>query len=91
MKSNGVLFTVYNIAHFTDLDSFYDEIDGLVRHVKTSRLAPGFSEILAPGEPEFRTAARRDQSGVTVDETTWGQICQEAQMLGVDAMQLAQA
>lgn len=91
MKSNGVLFTVYNIEHFTDLNSFYDEVDGLVRHVKTSRLAPGFSEILAPGEPEFRTAARRDQNGITVDETTWGQICREASTLGIDAAGLAQA
>lgn len=90
MKSNGVLFTVYHIEHFTDLNTFYDEVDGLVRHVKSSRLAPGFSEILAPGEPEFRTAARRDQTGITVDETTWAHICREASTVGIDAASLVQ-
>lgn len=84
MISNGVLFTVYHIEHFTDLATYYDEVDGLVRHVKSSRLAPGFKEILAPGEPEFRSAARRQEAGITVDETTWGQICSEARAMGLD-------
>jgi uncharacterized oxidoreductase len=84
MVSNGILFTVYHIEHFTDLDAYYNEVDGLVRHVKSSRLAPGFKEILAPGEPEFRSAERKQISGITVDEKTWAQVCHEARLLGLD-------
>ena len=49
MISNGVLINTYDIEHFTDMETFYEDVEGLMRHVKSSRLAPGFSEILAPG------------------------------------------
>lgn len=84
MRSNGVLFTVYHIEHFTDLDEYYNEVEGLIRHVKSSRLAPGFSEILVPGEPEFRNARRRTAEGIDVDDTTWSYIIAAAQSVGLD-------
>jgi LDH2 family malate/lactate/ureidoglycolate dehydrogenase len=84
MVSNGVLFTAYNIEHFTDLDSFHKEIEDLIAHVKSSRVAPGFSEILAPGEPEFRSAERKSIEGIAIDETTWEAICDEARAVGLD-------
>ena len=83
MSSNGVLVTVYSIENFCELDRYYDEVDSLIAHVKTSRLAEGFSEILAPGEPEFHSARRRQAEGITVDENTWAQICEEARWLGL--------
>ena len=85
MVSNGVLFTVYNIEHFTDLNTYYDEVEALIQHVKSSRLASGFKEILVPGEPEFRSAQRREVEGIGIDETTWTAICEEARALGLDA------
>ncbi len=84
MVSNGVLFTVYNITHFTDLDAYYDEVGSFIRHVKSSRLAPGFQEILSPGEPEFRNALRKKVEGIEIDETTWASICEEARAFGLD-------
>lgn len=84
MHSNGVLFTVYRIEHFSDLDTYYEEIEALIRHVKSSRLAEGFQEILAPGEPEFRSAERREKEGIEIDDTTWSDICKEARILGLD-------
>ena len=83
MVSNGVLFTVYHIEHFTQLNAYYDEVESLIRHVKSSRLAPGFEEILTPGEPEFRSAERRQVEGIDIDETTWAGICDEARMFGL--------
>lgn len=84
MHSNGVLFTVYNIEHFTELSTYNDEVEALLEHVKSSRLAPGFNEILAPGEPEFRNAQRKENEGIVIDETTWEYICQEGLVLGLD-------
>lgn len=83
MTSNGVLVTVYRIENFCDLNTYYDEVDSVIKHVKSSRLAEGFSEILAPGEPEFRTAQRRQAEGITVDDNTWAAICKEAEWLGI--------
>ncbi len=81
---NGVLFTVYDIAHFGDLESYYGEVEALVRHVKSSRTAPGVAEVLVPGEPEFRTERERAHSGIPIDETTWGKICASARDVGLD-------
>ncbi len=81
---NGVLFSVYDIAHFTDLESYYDEVEALVAHVKSSRTEPGVAEVLLPGEPEFRTERERAQTGIPVDDTTWERICESARGMGLD-------
>lgn len=84
MRSNGVFLTIYNIAHFTDLDTYHNEIETLVAHVKSSRPAKGFTEILLPGEPEFRTAEKRRREGIPVDDKTWETIKEEARHFGVN-------
>ena len=81
---NGVLFTVYNIEHFTDMDFYYDEVEALVSHVKSSRTAPGVAEILVPGEPEFRTERERTRTGIPIDDTTWEKLCASARDIGLD-------
>jgi uncharacterized oxidoreductase len=84
MKSNGVLFTVYDIPHFTDLETYYDEVETLVRHVSSSRIDPRVGEIQMPGDPESRAAEDRRKNGIEIDETTWSRICASAKSLGVD-------
>ena len=79
--SNGVFFTAYHIEHFTDLDAYYEEIEALVRHLKSSRPAPGVEEV---GEPEFRSAQKRKAEGISVDDATWAFICEEARLFGLD-------
>ena len=82
--SNGVLLTVYSIPHFTDFDTYYDEVEAMISYVKSSRLAPGVKEILLPGEPELRSAQRRELEGIAIDETTWSRIKEEMLHYGVD-------
>ena len=82
--ANGVLFTVYDIECFSDMDFFYDEVEALVSHVKSSRTAPGVAEILVPGEPEFRTERERQRNGIPIDDTTWEKLCASARQIGLD-------
>jgi uncharacterized oxidoreductase len=84
MLSNGVFLNVYNIEHFADLDEYYDEFESLIAHVKSSRLAPGFDEILIAGEPEYRNAIRVEAEGIEVDDRTWEQIVEEGKLAGVE-------
>ncbi len=83
-SSNGVHITAYDIAQFTDLESFYAEVEALVGHVKSSRTAPGVAEILIPGEPEFRCERERQRNGIPIDDTTWEKLCQAAREIGLD-------
>ncbi len=85
LVSNGVLLTVYHIESFTDLQVYYDAVEALLEHVISSRLAPGFQEILAPGEPEFRGARERESTGIEVEIKTWSMIREELQRFGIDS------
>ena len=82
--SNGALLTAYDIEHFTELERYFEEIETLVRHVRTSRVDPQVGEILIPGEPEFRCAEERGKNGIEIDDTTWARIRAGAEGLGID-------
>jgi hydroxycarboxylate dehydrogenase B len=45
--------------------------------------AEGFQEVLIPGEPERRSAARRRAEGIPVAEDTWNAVTATARELGV--------
>jgi uncharacterized oxidoreductase len=90
VASNGVLFSVYRIDQFTDAERYYDDVESLIRHIRSSRLAPGVERIVLPGEIEFATAARRRKEGIEIDETTWARICAEAGQFGLDTSRWAE-
>jgi len=83
-KSNGAMFTVYDPSFFADAETYAHEVEGLIAHVMSSRLAPGVEQILLPGELEFRTAEKRRREGIDVDDGTWKRICDAAQSVGLD-------
>jgi hydroxycarboxylate dehydrogenase B len=60
-------------------------------HIRSSRRAPGFDEILLPGEPERRAAERRAHDGIEVDATTWHEIREAAGKLGITAAEIDRA
>lgn len=76
-----------DIANFTPLDDFYEHVDGLIAHVKASPTAPGFDEILAPGEIESRQTDRRLREGIPIDEETWRQIQETAAGVGISKLE----
>ena len=84
---NGVLMIALNIANFTPLDDFYEHVEGLVTHVKASPLAPGFDQILTPGEIEARQTERRLREGIPLDDETWRQIRETAAEVGISELE----
>ncbi len=80
---NGVLFLVLSIEAFRPAEDFLAESAALCDQVKGVSPAPGFNEVLLPGEPEQRTAKRRQAEGIQIDETTWTQLTTAATTLGV--------
>ncbi|MBI1927254.1 Ldh family oxidoreductase, partial [Candidatus Poribacteria bacterium] len=84
--SNAVLMVAIDIASFTPLEDFYRRVDELVSYVKASPLAPGFDEILVPGEIELRQEERRLREGIPLDDETWRQIQETAAAVGISAL-----
>lgn len=85
---NGTFMMAINIEAFRPLEEFKGLVDQLFAAVKEVPLAPGFEEILIPGEIEYRTQAQREREGIFVEEVTWEQIVEAAQSLGVDVESL---
>jgi uncharacterized oxidoreductase len=80
---NGLFLQAFAIAEFQELDEFYDKVDELIAFVKSSPCAPGFSEILLPGESGRRREAQNRKEGVEIDESTWAGLIQLATELKV--------
>jgi uncharacterized oxidoreductase len=85
LVANAVLFIVLDIEHFAGAEHFLSEVTMLAGSVRGCPRAEGCSEILLPGDPERREKARRNASGITLDDGTWGQLLAIAQRLSVAA------
>jgi uncharacterized oxidoreductase len=88
---NSMLATVIDLSKLGDPAAIGEAVEATKAHIRSSRVAPGFDEILLPGEPEKRSAEVRRRDGIPVDETTWRDICAAAMSLGVTEAEIAQA
>ncbi|GIX07424.1 MAG: dehydrogenase [Candidatus Poribacteria bacterium] len=75
---NGVFGLLLDVEAFRPLEAFQEAVARFAEYVKSARPAPGFQEVILPGEPEARTRRQRLQEGIWIDKTTWEQLCQEA-------------
>lgn len=82
---NAMFFHVVDIEKFVPLEEYLEHAAVLERHVKGSPPAPGFSEVVMPGEPELRAEAARRREGIRVDDATWAQFRTVLAGLGVEA------
>jgi len=81
---NGVCFIVVDPSAFCPLDEFRRLMDETVAYIKSSPPAPGFDEVLVPGELEFRTLVQRQKDGIPVDATALEAMREHGEHLGVD-------
>ena len=65
-------------------DRFAAVLGGLLGELRAIPPAPGFDEVLAPGDPEDRARAEREQSGVPIEPALWRTLCELSRELGVD-------
>ena len=89
-SGNGVFFEVINIEDFVPIDEFKNRIDALIRRIKSSKLRPGFKEIMLPGEPELRTEMKRQKEGIYIPERTWKEMMEIAEKKGINVAALVE-
>ncbi len=80
---NGVFLQAIAIEEFQTREKFFAGVDELVSYAKKIKSAPGFSEILLPGERARKIEARQMKEGVELDDATWEQLTQLAAKVGV--------
>jgi uncharacterized oxidoreductase len=88
---NSMLATVIDLSKLGDPAAISADIQSVTAYVKSARPAPGFDEVLVPGEPERRSATARAERGIEVDETTWRDIRAAAESLGITAAEFDRA
>ncbi len=80
----GALVVVLDPSTFVDVPAFKRAVSAYLVQVKGSRLAPGFTEILIPGERSYRTRRERLASGVPIEDGVWNSTARIARDLGLD-------
>ena len=87
---NGVFMMAIDIAAFCPVEELTDTVDRLSAYIQASRKAPGFDEILIPGDPEFRAREQRERDGIYLPEATWQDMVAVAGQYGLTEQALLQ-
>jgi LDH2 family malate/lactate/ureidoglycolate dehydrogenase len=74
---------VINLEAFCGLKKFKEVMDDLCEYMKSTPPAPGFTEVVMPGEIDFRTRQERLSKGIPVAEDTWQDIVRIGKKAGV--------
>jgi uncharacterized oxidoreductase len=83
LVANAIFFLVLDVEHFAGAEHFLREVNDLAASVRDCPRAEGVQEITLPGDPERREAARRRAGGISLDDGTWGHLCEAARRLQV--------
>jgi uncharacterized oxidoreductase len=81
--ANGPVIIAIDIAPFSDPDQFVTAITALCGRIGESAPAEEVERVLLPGDLEIATRAEREEAGVPIPDTTWGQISEWASELDV--------
>jgi hydroxycarboxylate dehydrogenase B len=79
---NSMLSIIIRCDALGDPQTIAAEAGAFAAWAKSARLRPGAEAILLPGEPERARRAVRQQSGIALDRTTWGQLLDTARGVG---------
>ena len=80
----GFLLMAFSPDMFSTKDDFESEVERLVKEIKSSRKAPGVSEIYLPGEHSNQLYEMAQKSGeVDVEGETWKQLEQLSEGINV--------
>ena len=83
VTGNGLFVLALRIESFLPLPGFLAEVDRFIDWVKSSPPAPGFVEVIIPGEGAHRARNERLANGLEVDPAAWRQIAALADELRV--------
>jgi uncharacterized oxidoreductase len=80
---NNMFTVLIDPARLAGVDWLRRELDGFIDYVKASPPADPQLPVLVPGEPERLATAERSRAGIDIDATTWGEILDAAEAVGL--------
>ena len=88
---NGMLSVYFSLDYFHSDDWFAQEVRNYIEFYKDSRPAEPDGEVLIPGEVELRLMKERMNTGLPLSQTSWKDLTQKAEKIGVDRKLVDQA
>lgn len=83
LRHQGVTMIVFKADLFRPFAEYAGQADEMQRRVRAIPPAPGFKEVLAPGDMESRTRVARRRDGIPIAGDVWQGVLETANLLGV--------
>jgi LDH2 family malate/lactate/ureidoglycolate dehydrogenase len=83
---NGTAILAVDATRFVAADEFEAQVEAFAEQLQAAPRAPGFDEILLPGEPEWRSRRARQGDGIPVSDGVRAAINELAAELGVGGL-----
>jgi hydroxycarboxylate dehydrogenase B len=88
MRSGIFIFAV-DVGVFRPAADYAKAMAVTLGRIKAVPPAPGFDEVLIPGEPEARLRVVRERDGIPIPDDTWNAVCAAGATVGVDVAAVA--
>ena len=88
MRSGIFIFAV-DVGVFRPAADYARAMAVTLGRIKAVPPAPGFDEVLIPGEPEARLRVVRERDGIPIPDDTWKAVCAAGATVGVDVAAVA--
>jgi LDH2 family malate/lactate/ureidoglycolate dehydrogenase len=82
------MFMAIDVARFMPIEEFTARVEQLVEIMKSTPPAPGHSEVMVAGDPEWRMEAQRRRDGIPIPDGNWENLLKAAASVGVKAPSL---
>ena len=82
-SSPGLTLVVLRADLFQSYEQYASRADELERNIRAVPPAPGFKEVLVPGDPELRTRLVRQRDGIPIEDDIWQSLAMAGQSLGI--------
>jgi hydroxycarboxylate dehydrogenase B len=81
-QRSGIFIFAMNADLFRAKPDYAHALAERLGQIKGVPPAPGFKEVLVPGEPEARTRLQREKEGIPIPEDTWQAVIAAARTVG---------
>ena len=78
-------FIAIDIARFMPVAEFTQRMEDLIALMKGTAVAPGYTEVMVAGDPEWRTEAQRRRDGIPIEQGNWDLLLKAAGKFNVAA------
>ncbi|MCL5985102.1 MAG: Ldh family oxidoreductase [Actinobacteria bacterium] len=83
-RHTGFIMIVFKFDLFQSFNEYANRIDEMERRVRGVPPAPGFKEVLIPGDLERRLRKYRSKNGIPIPDYVWQPIVKLAKSLGLE-------